>query len=199
MKTLVVYYSFEGNSALVARRLAKQLEADLLQLRCGNEPGSGVMKYIIGGMEALRGERANLYKIDKDPSAYDFIVIGGPVWAGTMPPALREFVTQHPFENKRTAIFASSASGNASKMLRRLRAMLAGNEVLAELSVKSPLKNKAKTRADIDQFLSEIDRALGHSEDMAIGRADLAADSTVREVTDELAKMVSAEMKKKKK
>ena len=199
MKSLIVYYSFEGNCEFAAKMLAERLGADLLQLRAGNEPPKGIFKFLIGGRAALRGEKAILYRIDKDPEKYDLIILGGPVWAGTLAPALREFLIQHPFEKKRTAIFASSSSGNAAGMLARLRTMLAGNEVLAELSLKNPLRFSNKAQLQIEQFCKELTDAYGVSETAAVERAGAAAEETVREVEEELASAVAAELRRKKK
>lgn len=198
MKTLVVYYSFEGNTEYAAKIIAQKLGADLLQLKAGNEPPSGLGKYLIGGRAALKGEKAILYRINKHPEDYDVVIIGGPVWAGTLPPALREFMIQHPFERKRTALFACSASGNASRMLDRLKTMLAGNEILGELSLKSPLKHKDKCTARIEEFCDGLLGAFSMSEEAAVERAGAAAEDVVKEVENELASIVTAELKKRK-
>lgn len=198
MKTLVVYYSFEGNSEYAAKQIAKRLGADLLKLRAGNEPPTGFGKHFIGGRSALKGERAILYRIDKDPEDYDLIIIGGPVWAGTLTPAIREFLIMHPFERKRTALFACSASGNAGGVLKRMKTMLAGNELLAELSLKKPLRNKEKAVADIGEFCNTLLGAFSVSEVAAAERAGIAADEMVKAVESELADMVTEELKKKK-
>lgn len=197
MKALVVYYSFDGNSEYVAGKIGEDLGADVLKLRAGNEPPTGPLKYLVGGRAALRGEKAILYRVDKRPEEYDLIIVGGPVWAGTMPPALREFMIQYPFEKKRTAIFACSGSGRAAGMLEKMRAMLAGNEVLAELSLRSPLKDKEKTDLEIKGFVKELKGRMSISEEAAFERAAAAADETVKAVEDELASAVAAELMKK--
>ena len=198
MKTLVVYYSFEGNSEYAAKQIAARLGADLQQLKAGNEPPSGLGKYLIGGRAALKGEKAILYRISRHPEDYDMVIIGGPVWAGTLPPALREFMIQHPFERKRAALFACSASGNAVRMLDRLKTMLAGNEILADLSLKKPLRHKEKADEQIGEFCDKLLSAFSVSEEAAVERAGAAAEDVVKEVENELAQVVAAELKKRK-
>ncbi len=198
MKTLVVYYSFEGNCEFAAKIIARRLGADLLQLKAGNEPPSGFGKHLIGGRAALRGEKAILYRINKNPESYDVVIIGGPVWAGTIAPALREFMISYPFEKKRTAIFASSASGNASSMLKRLKTMLAGNEVLSELSLKKPLRHREQAEEQINEFCDGLLSAFSVSEEAAVMRAGEAAEEMVKAVEGELASMVAEELRKRK-
>lgn len=197
MKTLVVYYSFEGNTEYAAKIIAGRLGADLLQLKAGNEPPSGFGKYLIGGRAALRGEKAILYRINRHPEDYDVVIIGGPVWAGTLAPALREFMIQHPFERKRAALFACSASGNAVKMLDRMKSMLAGNEILADLSLRSPLKRKEQAEQQIEEFCDKLLGAFSMSEEAAVERAGAAADEMVKAVENELASAVTAELKRR--
>ena len=189
MKTLVVYYSFEGNCEFAAKIIARRLGADLLQLKAGNEPPSGFGKHLIGGRAALRGEKAILYRINKNPESYD---------VGTIAPALREFMISYPFEKKRTAIFASSASGNASSMLKRLKTMLAGNEVLSELSLKKPLRHREQAEEQINEFCDGLLSAFSVSEEAAVMRAGEAAEEMVKAVEGELASMVAEELRKRK-
>lgn len=160
MSVLVVYYSFEGNTKYAAERIAEKLGADILQLKAENEPPRNILKFLVGGKSVLFGEKALLNRFSEDPAAYDAIVIGSPVWAGKVTPAIREFVLTHPFEGKKVGIFASSASGEAESMLSHLRTLLGGNEVVASVSLRNPLKNSEQTDAQIDGFCKELQSAL---------------------------------------
>lgn len=160
MKTLVVYYSFEGNTQFAAEQIAQKLGADVLKLKAENEPPRNFLKFLAGGKSVIRGEKAYLDRFDEDPAEYDLIVIGTPIWAGRITPAVREFALEHPFEGKKVGLFACSASGEAAPALDNLRSLLGGNEVAATLSLRNPLKYANKTAIQIDQFVNELLRAL---------------------------------------
>ena len=158
MKTLVVYYSFEGNTDYAARRIAEKLQADLLRLKAENEPPRNILKFIVGVKSVRRAEKARLHRFSQDPAEYDRIILGSPVWAGRMTPAIREFVLAHPFEKKEVGLFACSASGEASAMLQHLKGLIGGNQVIATARLRSPLKNPEKADQDIDEFCSKLHR-----------------------------------------
>lgn len=155
MKILVVYYSLEGNTDYIAQMIARKCGAVLERLRPENEPPKNALRYIIGGREAIRNEKARLNTTVYDPEAYDVIVVGSPVWAGRMTPAVREYLVSHPFEGKKTAIFACSASGKADRTIDGIRTLMAGNEVIGTASFRHPLRYSNKAEIQVNRFLEE--------------------------------------------
>jgi flavodoxin len=152
VKTLLVYYSLDGNTDFVAQTIAKETGADTVRLHQVKEPPEGLGKYLIGGYEALSRHDVEIYSYrDLNPQDYDTIILGTPVWAGTYAPALRTYLNQHPFENKGVYLFAISMSGKARGALERLTKHLktGHNDVLGAISFKNPLiySNRSQVRA----------------------------------------------------
>jgi len=94
--------------------------------------------------------------LQADVRAYDTILIAFPVWAGTCPPAIDMCLKTYPFKDKNVYIIATSASGNAKKAMINVTEMMAGNLIVDTLSLTSPLKNKEKTDAQIQEFCQKI-------------------------------------------
>lgn len=156
LKTLLVYYSFEGNTDYAAQMIAEKTDADILRLRPLKEPPRGFLGLLVGGAMALRGEKVELAETDTDPDAYDRIVIGSPVWAGTCTPAVSSFLKKFPFEHKEVFLFVSSASGDGEKCLDEPTKLVTGNTVMGTLSLKKPLKYSNKAKVQVDRFVREI-------------------------------------------
>ena len=156
MKILVVYYSLDGNTRFAAEYIAERLGADLLKLRPENEPPRNPLKYIIGGKSVVMGEKAYLNRFREDPTAYDCIVLCGPVWAGRVTPAIREFVLGHPFEGKKVGLVGCSASGDSEEMFEKLRSLISGNEVISTCSLRHPKKKQAEAMPQLDVFCDSI-------------------------------------------
>ncbi len=77
MKTLIVYYSLEGNTAYAAERIASELGADVLRLEPVKAyPDSGFRKFFWGGKSAVMAETPELLPYDFDADAYDRIIFG---------------------------------------------------------------------------------------------------------------------------
>ena len=90
MKTAVVFYSLDGNCTLVAEELKAQLNADLIQLHTKDQKKRGkIGKIIWGCLMVFTKKKPPLKPYTFDPSAYDLIIFGAPVWAGSSKPAAR--------------------------------------------------------------------------------------------------------------
>ncbi len=151
--TLMVYYSFEGNTGFVASELLKHMDMDVERIKVQQEPPKkGLAKFLHGGKSALRHEDPGLIPLQANVNDYYDIVIAFPVWAGTWPPAVEAFLRSYPFTRKNVFLIACSASGNASKALDKLTERLEGNMVLGTLSLKNPLKNKEEVAEQIRDF-----------------------------------------------
>jgi flavodoxin len=147
MRTLVVFYSFDGNTRFIARHMASAVGADLLELepREENVPHT-FMKYVWGGRQACMKEVPPLRPFDRDPQVYDRLIVGTPVWAFSYAPPVRTFLTTVKLTGKRIAIFCCHGGGKA-RTLQKLREALAGNEILGETDFMEPLRLRTEACA----------------------------------------------------
>ena len=139
MKTIVVYYSLEGNTQYAAERIAQALGAGLLRLRPKKAyPDSGFKKFFWGGKSAVMAETPALEPYDFDPAAWDRIILGFPVWAGNVTPPIRTFIKENDLRGKRIAAFACQSGAGAEKALSKLKAALGVDALEAELVLIDP-------------------------------------------------------------
>lgn len=144
MKTLIVYYSLEGNTAYAAKLIAETLGADLLCLSPVKAyPTGKIRKFIWGGKSAVMSETPALQPYEYDGAAYDRIVFGFPVWASTIAPPLRTFIRSNDLSGKRIAAFACQTASGAEKAFGKLRGELGIDALEAELTLLDP-----KTKPD---------------------------------------------------
>ena len=117
MKTLIVYFSLEGNTDCAARRIADILGADTLRVYPVKAyPDKGFAKFFWGGKSAVMAETPALEAYAAPLEAYGRVIFGFPVWAGNMAPPIRSFVRENDLSGKRIAAFAcqSGLSGHRS-------------------------------------------------------------------------------------
>lgn len=156
MKTLIVYYSLEGNTDYVAKRIAGQIGADRLRL-VPVKPYSkkGLKKYLRGGRSAMMAEKPKLEEYKVDLSRYDRILFGFPVWASNVAPPLRTFIAENraKIKKKDIAAFACQGGRGAEKALAKLRKAIGVAELDVEAVFNDPKKRRSKdTDAMIDTF-----------------------------------------------
>lgn len=148
MKTLIVYYSLEGNTEYAADVIASTLGADTLRLEPVKAyPTSGFRKFFWGGKSAVMAEMPQLQPYSFQPGIYDRIIFGFPVWAGNVTPPLHTFVRDNveALKGKHIAAFACQSGSGAGKALRKLKAYLDREDMEAELVLIDP-----KTRPDME-------------------------------------------------
>lgn len=111
MNALVVYYSRTGRTRKAAEEIASALSADLEELR-DNKKRSGPIGFIKSGIEARSGRTVNLEPLSHDPATYDIVVVGTPVWAGTMSSPVRTFLQETDLSKSRVAWFCTAGSND---------------------------------------------------------------------------------------
>jgi len=141
MKTAVVYYTLSGNSALVAHEITSRLDADSIRLRTKDDKKRGRAGSMLWGVcMVLFGKKPPLKPYTFDPSAYDLIVIGAPVWADSPAPPVQTFLSETGIAGKKIALFVCHAKGKGNS-LEKFKALLAGNEIVAEIDFQDAAKS----------------------------------------------------------
>jgi len=109
MKTLVVYYSRSGNTKVVAEELSKKIKCDIEEI-IDTKNRKGIIGWLISGRDAHSKKLTTIKEIRKDPSKYDIVAIGTPVWAGRMAPAIRTYINENKGKFKNVGFFCTCGS-----------------------------------------------------------------------------------------
>ena len=158
MKSLIVFYSLEGNTAWAAGRIAEAIGADTLRLEPEKAyPSSGFKKFFWGGKSAVMAETPKLRPYAFDPAAYERIVFGFPVWAGNVCPPIRSFIRENALSGKRIAAFACQSGSGAEKAFGKLLGCLGQETLYATMILIDPKdRPSAENRQKISEFLGKL-------------------------------------------
>lgn len=161
MKTLIVYYSYEENTHMVAKRLAEKLNADLLRLEPVKEMKSkGFSKYIWGGRQAVMKTTPSLKPYTFKSDDYDLIIFGTPVWAFTLSPPLRSFFAENNMNDVNTAYFYCH-EGGPGKTDIHFQESLTGNKIISKTDfIKPKAAVEQKVDQKIDAFIKVINNGM---------------------------------------
>ena len=122
-KKLVVYYSYTGNTKMIAEKIQKKLKCDILEIK-PVVPYSTDYQTVVDEEQnnESTGKTPEIEKIDKDLSNYDEIIIGSPVWWYTIAPVIRTFLKENNLKDKIIKPFATNAGwlGQTFKEVERL-------------------------------------------------------------------------------
>ncbi|MEO1282025.1 MAG: hypothetical protein AAFV69_09850 [Pseudomonadota bacterium] len=104
MRSLVIHYSRTGNTATVADALAKEFDADVLELSCAKY-GRGPIRYLFAGYDSVRGNLPEINAPDFIAEAYDLVLLGTPIWTSYPSLPMRAFLAKKPSLPKRICLF----------------------------------------------------------------------------------------------
>jgi flavodoxin len=142
-KVLVVFYSRTGNTKKVAEDLARQLGADIEQL-VDKKDRSGIGGYLKAGRDATKEMLTDIEPLKKNPSSYDLVIIGTPVWGWTMTPAVRTFITGNKDALKEVAFFTTAGGSKPDRIVAKMEA-LSGKKAVATAGFFAGEINSKKT------------------------------------------------------
>ena len=140
MKTLVAYFSAQGNTAKLAKALAERTGADLFEIR----PQVPYTAADIRWTHPLA--RCNREKIGKkdvpvagqvaDWAAYDLVYLGFPIWYYGAPNVVNTFAKGYDWTGKRVILFATSGGSGIGRTAEKLQPYMPGAEILTARVLK---------------------------------------------------------------
>ena len=156
MKTAIVYYSMHGNVRYVAEKVAKELGADLIELKPVKAyPDKGAMQFIWGGSAVTFKKKPDLEPYTFNASEYDLVIIGTPVWAGKPCTAINQYLSDLKTPEKIIGAFAF-AGGSADKCLSILREKLPSIRHTVSLADRNSKKLAPENESKLSAFIEEL-------------------------------------------
>lgn len=151
MKNLIVYYSMNGNTDYVAQKMSSIINADLLRIYPKEAfPDKGFKKFFWGGKSAVMGETPELEEYIFNSDIYDHIIIGTPIWAGTMAPPIRTFIVdnKNKLVTKKISVYCTHSGGGGVKAIRKIKELLGEIPLENTLEVVEP-KDKPSDESEL--------------------------------------------------
>jgi flavodoxin len=122
MKTLVVYYSLSGTTRAVAEALARELTAEIEEIRCARYQ-RGVWVFLRGSYDSATGNLPPIERPTHTPTAYDLVVIGGPIWASHPAPPVRAYLQHEAGRFTNAAFFLTHGGSSPVKAIGEMEAL----------------------------------------------------------------------------
>jgi flavodoxin len=153
-RTLVVYFSRTGYTRKIAEEIAGRCGADVEAIE-DVRARAGIFGYLRSAREAYKKRLIELRPAAKNPSDYDLVILGTPVWASNVSSPMRAYLTAHRGELKRVAAFCTQGGSGAEKVLSDM-AELCGRKPVASLALNDgEIKRRGHTEK-LDQFLGTL-------------------------------------------
>jgi len=102
----------------VGAHIARELDADL-ELIGEVRSRNGVAGYLRSLLEAA-ASGLPVIRTREDPDEYDLVVLGSPVWGGTMSSPIRSYIFTHPEQLKRARFFTVMGGRGGENAIREM-------------------------------------------------------------------------------
>jgi flavodoxin len=153
MKILVVYYSRTNITKNVAIKIQQDLNAELEEI-IDKKDRSGVLAFLKSAGDAVLNKLADIEPIKKDPSNYDLVIIGTPVWASTMATPILTYLKENKDKFKNVSFFCTCGSSGYEKTLNNME-KITDKKALEKLVITK--KNKeSSVNLEIPEYINNI-------------------------------------------
>lgn len=125
-RILIAYFSCTGNTKAVAEKIASLTGAEIYEIVPAEPYTSADLNYSDSNCRANRemndpDARPQIAGAEIDFSEYDTVIIGYPIWWGTMPKIINTFLDKYDLSGKTVLPFCTSGSSGISRSVSEIR------------------------------------------------------------------------------
>ena len=135
MSKLIVYFTYTGNTKIIADKIKEKLNCDILEIKTVT-PYSEDYDTVVN--DEQNSEASNhlpeIKDINIDLSHYDEIILGTPVWWYRPVPAIRTFLSQNNLSGKIIKPFATNA-GWLGRTFNEIKALCPDSTVYEGMNI----------------------------------------------------------------
>jgi len=143
---------------MIAQEVAKLVPGDIEEI-IDEKNRNGLLGWLISGMDAFLKKYTSIKQPEKNPSQYDIVIIGTPIWATNISTPIRTYMHNYKDGFKNTAFFCTSAGDRPKDTLKIFKDMekLCSKNPVALVSF-SQKDVKANSFEKIKEFAKKLNR-----------------------------------------
>ena len=158
MRRIIIYYSQGGTTDLVAKTLAKNLNADLVRIH-DLKNRDGIKNKLFSSINAFREDKTDIIPARVDLTNYDTIYFGTPTWSGSPTPAIITIIDRCDLRAKDVILFATMDNNRGESNISRLeeKVKLRGARVIETFTIQTKNKSSDKLVNDTEAIIKMKD------------------------------------------
>lgn len=154
-KTLIVYFSWGGNTRTVAEHIHDLIGGDIVEVETVipyPDTYEEVTQIAPGELES--DYRPELKTKIENMDEYDTLIVGTPIWGSHLTPAMKSFLASYNLSGKSIAPFCTHGGSGTAQSVNDIRSVSPNSTILGSLAVYGSLAENS--RNDIEQWLRKI-------------------------------------------
>ena len=158
MPKAIIYYSNGGTTDLVAKTLAKHLNAELIRIH-DLKNRNGIKNRFFASINAFREVKTDIVPAKVDLRGYDTIYFGTPTWNGNPTPAILTIIDRCDLRAKDVILFATMDANRGESNISRLeeKVKLRGARVIESFTIQTKNKSPKKLVSDTEAIIEMKD------------------------------------------
>lgn len=158
MKTLIIYYSNEGTTEIVAKTIARQLGCYLCQVK-DLKKRKGFTGRFTSTIDAFRETKTEIYPPKLDLTEFDTIYFGTPTWANNPAPAITTMIDRCNLIGKDVILFTTVANSGGETTIEKMETKVnsRGGRVIERFSIKTKDKDKEEIIISSESIVQSLD------------------------------------------
>jgi len=147
MKILVVFYSRSGRTKKIAKAISDILKCDKEEI-FDLKNRKGIPGFLSAGTDANLRRLTAIKEIKNNPSLYDLVIIGTPVWSSNISTPIRTYLSLYKDNFKEVAFFCTRLGSDAEKVFTDMEG----------ICQKKPIALLALTSREVarDQYMQKV-------------------------------------------
>ena len=155
-KTLVVYFSWSGNTRVAVETVRRLSGADIFEITVKNPYPTDYQQCVDRARDEQRRNflpELNNGRIN-NLSQYDTVIVAFPNWWGTYPQAIKKFLIDNDISSKRIAPLCTHGGSRLGRSVNDLKALYPNANILEGLAISGGSVRNSEN--DIKNWLTKI-------------------------------------------
>ena len=155
-KNLILFYSWSGNTAKLAKMIQEKVGGDLFEIKA-QKPYSNKYALCIAqaGKEKLTRSYRDVVALPENLADYDCVYVGSPVWYGGWSFPMLVALKKLDLSGKNLLPFCTHGGGGGSSLQGKLEALQPQAKVFNSFVIKE--EGGATLAKDIDAWLEKVE------------------------------------------
>lgn len=154
-KTLIIYYSWGGNTRQIVGQIQKTIQADVVELKTVDPYPEEYRPTTVQAKKELEANyRPPLSTKIGNLDDYDTVIIGSPNWWGTVAMPVFTFLESYDLSGKKVAVYITHEGSRLGRAVDDVTRLCPKAEILEGLAIRGGSVGSAQR--DVDAWLRKI-------------------------------------------
>ncbi len=147
----------DWKTKFIAETIAAELGSDVEEV-VDLKNRAGKIGWMEATQDASREKETQIAPTNKNPNDYDLLIIGTPVWAFTLTPAIRTYLEKNDLSEKKVALFFTLGI-RLGQTIEKTKSLMPNSKFAGELAVTTSTQNNEDIKKKVVAWCSTLNKA----------------------------------------